>query len=186
MRIRSHCLANPRAEAIGWVDPPPHPVPSVPGGQAGRAGLRMSDWLQLASQVLGPATAAWLAARGQTCSCQCLNEVDPQLIGLIRTQLDRCGPEHLVCPAAGPAGWASSAVVLALLATLLLGFGAGWFASRRHASAGADSAHGRAASAGRPAVDQVRQGGELVAREAPRGRGRLLTVGGGEPDAGRL
>ena len=186
MRIRSYRLARPRQQRVAGEDPSPRPLPACLGGPGRWGPLRMGDWLAVASQLLGPATAAWLAARGQSCSCHCVNEVEPQLIGLIKGQLDRCGPEHLICPAAAPTGWHSSAVVLALLVTLLLGFGAGWYASRRHASTASGAAHGRPAAGGRQGADSVRQGGELVAREAPRGRGRLLTVGCGEPDAGRL
>ena len=182
MRIRSYHLARPRRQRVAGEDPSPRPLPACLGGPGRWGPLRMGDWLAVASQLLGPATAAWLAARGQSCSCHCVNEVEPQLIGLIKGQLDRCGPEHLICPAVAQTGWHSAAVALALLAASVLSFAAGWFASRRHAAAGAGPPYSRTAAAGRPAVDQVRQGRELVARETPRGRGVLLTVGGGEPD----
>ncbi|CAK0796418.1 unnamed protein product, partial [Prorocentrum cordatum] len=88
-----------------------------------------------AAAISGQALGTWLGgtSQGHGCECSCHFEASPDeaLIGLLKGQLDRCGPEHLHgqpafapdCPACAPCppGHTGLEVVLALLLGLVLG-----------------------------------------------------------------
>ena len=87
------------------------------------------------ASATGSALGALLGGWGAPAPCRCLCEAssDPALVGLLQRQLDRCGPERLVCPpptpcecggGTGPLGWALTflaGVAVALLGSVWVG-----------------------------------------------------------------
>ena len=119
------------------------------------------------------------------CLCECSQKADAEILGLLKGQLDRCGPSNLtpVCPACLECSFTPPLLTGFLL--ILIGFLAGALTVRlckpghakRAAGAGSWSAGGRqsllALRAPVGAVPRAVSGSAL---------GRL-TVGGGDPDA---
>ena len=77
-------------------------------------------WLGgLSTQILG----TWIGSRGSTCHCSF--DHDAALLGVLKAQLDRCGPEQLTSPPAipcpGPSGWLFVAVGLLCVLSFICG-----------------------------------------------------------------
>ena len=45
--------------------------------------------------AIAATVVALFAGRRSTCECVCNSHVDAQIVGILREQLTRCGPEHL-------------------------------------------------------------------------------------------
>jgi len=123
--------------------------------------LRMSDWLPVLAHFAGQATGSWLEF-GQRCHCTCSHEVEQGLLNLVKSQLDRCGPEHLHGPPALPAGWSSSLLlavaVLAWVGGVCAGFKLRDFIDAS-ARAAAEAACGRGTPARTETASEVRPTG---------------------------
>ena len=99
------------------------------------AGRVLGAGAQWAAALGGQAFGTWLGSsrNSHECDCTCHFDASPDeaLIGLLKGQLDRCGPEHLhgqpqftpECPACAPCppGRTGLEVFLALLLGLVLG-----------------------------------------------------------------
>ena len=76
----------------------------------------------------GQAIGTWLGGGTRSCECSCRFEASPDeaLVGLLKGQLDRCGPEHLhgqpaVAPACPPVGHTFLELLLVLVIGVVLG-----------------------------------------------------------------
>ena len=73
--------------------------------------------------VTGHVLGMWIGSRGA--SCHCSFEHDTALLGVLKTQLDRCGPEQLTGPPAptcpGLSTWAYLAICLLCLISFVTG-----------------------------------------------------------------
>ena len=101
----------------------------------------MDAWAGIGWQLVAQAAGTWLGSSSARCHCTCAASHDVQLLGLVKGQLERCGPENLNRP---PPVEGHTFQALALLATVFFFFGVGFGAlglyALQHATAPRDAA----------------------------------------------